>query len=410
MVIGMRKRLITVFSVLFFAVCVSLAAQSREAYPYVSQIKAESRNNLIRITWVDSPDARGPVYIFRSARPFSVSVPANIRPITVRYGVQYYVDDTDDMENVYYFIAASDISGRRFDIIIPQINSTSVHPGTQDAASGTLFAETAESQPPVQERGISSLRANRDGEGVVISFFSESTEKKIVLYRSMQPITQSQDLLNAVIVRSGISSPFVDFPVPGFPWYYAVIYEDEISGGNIAIRPGINATTTGVSIVGEGTAEQALRPIPLPMLALRNAVGEGYFLPEIIEHTPLSAEAASILNDAEINKIYHVLKTPRVFVIDLQAPSSGEDSVLFQIVNEYFCHLDWENARINLQHYLSLPRSKDVEARARFYLGQTLYYTERYRDALLEFLYIRSIHPVEANNWIDAILSAMVTQ
>jgi len=63
---------------------------------------------------------------------------------------------------------------------------------------------------------------------------------------------------------------------------------------------------------------------------------------------------------------------------------------------------------MDLQHYLSLPRSKGVEARARFYLGQTLYFIGNYRGALFEFLSIKSIHPVEANMWIDSILAAMV--
>jgi len=407
----MDKRFLSVFSVLFLTLCVNLAAQSREAYPYVSQIRVESRNNLIRITWVDSPDARGPVYIYRSARPFPASIPANIRPIVVRYGVQYYIDDTDDMENVYYFVAASDVSGRRYDVIIPQINSTSVNLSrTQDAASGVSSAAASESQTSFQAQGISNLRASREGEEVIITYTADSPDKKAVLYRSMQPIKQAHDLLNAVIVRSGITSPFTDFPVPGFTWYYAVVYEEEISSGDMGIRPGINATVAGVNILGEGTAESSLRPIPLPMLTLRSAVSEGFFLPEVTELTPLSAEVANMLNDAQTNKIPPVLKTPRVFVVDLEAPSSGEDSALFQIVNEYFRLLDWENARAGLEHYLSLPRSKDVEARARFYLGQTLYYTEHYRDALLEFLFIRSLHSVEANNWIDAILSAMVTQ
>jgi len=324
------------------------------------------------------------------------------------------------MENIYYFIAASDTSGRRYDVIIPQTNSANVNLSqsqtqtqTQVPAGTSVISPAAspsESRPSVQiMQGISNLRASRDGDRVVITFVTASPEKNAVLYRSTQPVSQSVDLLNAVIVQSGISSPFTDFPVPGFIWYYAVIYEEEISSGNIGIRPGINATTTGVSISGEETAEQALRPIPLPMLALGGAVGEGFFLPETIEQIPLSAEALNMLRDTQITgKAPHVLKTPRVFVTDLESPSSGEESALFQIVNDYFCLLDWESARVSLQYYLSLPRSKEVEARARFYLGQTLYYTGSYREALLEFLFIRSIHPAEANSWIDAILSAMV--
>ncbi len=101
-------------------------------------------------------------------------------------------------------------------------------------------------------------------------------------------------------------------------------------------------------------------------------------------------------------------RRPRVFTIDLQAPFGGEDSALFQIISDSFINRDWEKARTDLLHYLSLPRSKDVEARARFYLGQTLYFSGYYRGALFEFLAIKSFHPVEANMWIDSTLSAMV--
>jgi len=410
----MEKRRISTFLALFLTICAGLSSQSREASPYVTQIRAEPRNNLIRITWVDSPDARGPVYIFRSARPFIGSIPANIRPVTVRYGIQYYIDDIDDIENIYYFIAASDTSGRRYDVIIPQINSTNVNLSqTQTQVTDPDIpppAVMAEIRPPVPVQGISNLRASRDGERVIITYNNSSPGKNAVLYRSMHPVSQPQDLLNASIVQSGIRSPFVDFPVPGFTWYYVVVYEEEISSGNIGIRSGINATTTSVIISGDQTVEQALRPIPLPMLALRNAVGEGFFLPEVTEQIPLSVQAANLLRNSRMtDKVPLVLKTPRVFVVDLESPSSGEESALFQIVNEQFCLLDWEGARVSLQHYLSLPRTRDVEARARFYLGQTLYYTGNYREALLEFLFIRSIHPVEANNWIDAILEAMVS-
>jgi len=420
----MKKKQLSFFCIHFLFVCIALFSQGREAFSYVTQIRIEARNNLVRLTWVDSPDARGPVYIFRSTRPFSGSIPANIRPITVRYGVQYYIDDIDDIENIYYFIAASDTSGRRYDIIIPQTNSsnvnlsmtqTQIQPQTQAAASGiSPTEERGQTMPSVQlAQRIYNLRADSissaDGDGVVITFDIAGPEKNAVLYRSMQPLSRSVDLLNAVIIQSRVRSPFVDYPLPGFFWYYAVIYEDEISGGNIDIRPGSNATVTGINISGEQMAEQSMRPIPLPMLGLANVVGEGYFLPEAIEQIPLSPRAESMLRDARITaKAPHVLKTPRVFVTDLESPSSGEESTLFQIVNDYFCFLDWENARISLQYYLSLPRSKEVEARARFYLGQTFYYTVRYREALLEFLSIRSLHPAEANSWIEAILSAMV--
>ena len=405
-VIRMKKRFFLAVLALIWAVSTSLvtslAAQEREFPPHVSQIKAEPRNNLIRLTWVDSPDVKGPVYIFRSTRPFGESIPPNIRPVIVRYGDQYYMDDADDLENLYYFIAASDTSGRRYDVIIPQINST----GTDSEAPVTQIPPVRAAFEPIQ--GISNLQANQDGDKVIITFDVTDANKNAVLYRSMQPVRQPQDLLNAIIVKSEIVSPFVDFPVPGITWYYTAVYEDEISGGKMGIRPGINATTSAVIISGDEVT-QALRPLPLPFMTLRNAMPDGYFLPGAADIIPMSEETANMLKNIRIpSKAPLTPKTPRVFTVDLQSPSSGEESALFQIVKEFFEKRDWEGARTSLLHYLSLPRSKDVEARARFYLGQALYFTGNYREALFEFLSIRSVHTVEANIWIEAVLTAMV--
>jgi len=406
----MKKMFFPVIFTLFLALPAGVFAQDKDHKPYVSQIKVESRNNLIRLTWIDSPDARGPVYIYRSARPFNGVIPANIRPVVVRYGEQYYIDDSDDMKNVYYFIAASDTSGQRYDIILPRVNSTSLNPA-QSPEEAAAVAEAEKAAAADKTQGIRNLKARQDGERVIITFDKEGEKRNAILYRSMQPITRSQDLLNAVIVQSGINSPFVDLPVsaPGLNWYYAVIYEDEIASGNMGIKPGTNATITPVTVTSEQTAERNLRPIPLPVLTLRNTVPESYFMTEIPEQVPLSASSENIVRDTRMpSKAPLKLKRPRVFSVDLVAPTGGEESALFQIITEYFVTFKWEESRISLQHYLSMPRSKDIEARARFYLGQTLYYTGKYRESLMEFMSIRSLHLAEANKWIDAVLSAMV--
>jgi len=406
----MKKRFFLSVFTLFLTVSVGIFAQSKDHTPYVTKLKVESRNNLIRLTWVDSPDARGPVYIFRSARPFTGSIPANIKPVVVRYGEQYYIDDADDMENLYYYVAASDTSGQRYDIILPRINSTSLNPTQMEGSATAVVPETpSTTTEPIQ--GISNLKASQDGERVIITFNRDGQHRNAILYRNMQPITRSQDLLNAVLVQSGIDSPFVDFPVPvpGLTWYYAVIYEDDISSGNMGIKPGVNATVTPVTVTSEQPTERTLRPIPLPVLTLRNTVPDSHFMTEIPGQIPLSATSSNILRDTKMpSKAPINLKRPRVFSVDLVAPTGGEESALFQIITEYFVTFKWEDAQVSLQYYLSLPRSRDIEARARFYFGQTLYYTGKYRESLMEFLAIRPLHFAEANKWVEAVLSAMV--
>jgi len=403
----MRKRCFPAIIILLVVFCAGVSAQGRDAVPHVTGIKVESRNNLIRLSWVDSPEARGPVYIFRSARSFSSSIPANIRPVLVRYGQQYFVDDTDDLGNVHYFIAASDAAGRRYDVIIPRVNSTSVNfVQVPDEEEATIVEAPPPSMEPI--RGIANLTATRDGERVIITYNASEQRRNAILYRSMQPLRLAQDLLNAVIVQSGVTSPFVDFPVPGISWYYAVIYEDEIASGSMGIRPGVNATAAPVTITPQYTAERSIRPIPLPILTLRNTMPEGFFL-NTPDQIPLSAGSAGMLGNTRMPpKVPLPLKTPRVFAVDLEAPTGGEESALFQIVTEHFIKLDWDKALVSLQHYLSLPRTRDIEIRARFYLGQTLYYTKKYRASLMEFLSFRASHPDEATSWIDAVLSAMV--
>jgi len=404
----MKNRYSLIFFVLFFIFGAGVFAQSREYTPYVSDIKIEARNNLIRLTWTDSPDAKGSVFIYRAARPFSGSIPANIRPVVVRYGAQYYVDDSDDIQNLYYFIAASDVSGRRYDIILPRVNSISLIPEPEDAPPPVVLSPLV-STPAESIEGIYNLRAIQNADKVVITFDYSGPRKNAILYRSTQPIRQPQDLLNAIIVQSGISSPFTDSPVPGLTWYYAIIYEDEISSGNVGIRPGVNASVSAVSIYADQNQERALRPIPLPVMTLHNTMPDSFFITEIPGQMPLSAESANVLRDTQMPQKKPIeLKPPRVFSVDLVAPTGGEDSALFQIVMECFVKFDWENARVNLTHYLSLPRSREIEARARFYLAQTLYYSGSYREALMEFLSFRSLYLAEANVWIEAVLSAMV--
>jgi len=405
--IEMKKWLFPAIFTLFFIISVNLSAQSRNTAPYITEIKAEARNNLIRLTWTDSPDARGPVYIYRSTRPFSGIIPANIRPVVVRYGDQYYIDDTDDIENLYYFIAASDISGQRYEIILPGINSTSPVAQLNSDYTSSVSAALIQAAPA---EGLYNLTANKDGDRVIITFDSSGDSgRNAILYRSAHPIERPQDLLNAVIVQSAVKSPFIDLPVPGINFYYAIIYEDEISSGNMGIKPGINATVTSVAVFSEGSQERSLRPIPLPVMTLNSAMPASFFMTQTPGQVPLSGESADMLRDKQMPQKEPIeLKTPRVFAVDLAAPAGGEESALFQIVMEYFSKYNWDSARISLQHYLSLPRSKEVEARARFYLGQTLYYTGKYREALMEFLAFRSHNPGEANSWIEAVLAAMV--
>jgi hypothetical protein len=417
-----------IFAAGLFCLCVFpvKAQQGRQAElpernliftPFVTGITAEPKGNMIRLSWVDSLDARGSVYIYRSTTPFddAHSYPL-VQPVkVVPYGDQFWIDEVEveDEGDWHYFIASSDTGGRRYeDVIIPFGNTISVSLKYSEEAAASVDEPAS---PLVQRQvlgGITNLQAVPRGDGVEITFDLGDSSRIPVLYRGVTPITNSRSILNAAIVRSDISSPYTDYPVPGIPYYYALITEDELFSGTMEIIPGNNATKDPVEIpsgyrVGLKNSPD-LRPMPLPLISANSISSMGA---EIFPGTPLSSGAERALSGIKPSNDFSkiTLKAPRVFRNDLETPSGGgEEYLLRTIAQGPFLQRNWEEAGSSLTEFLSLPRSASVENRARFYLGQTYYYKGSYREALFEFLLIRDEFPAESNEWVQTVLALMI--
>jgi hypothetical protein len=356
------------------------------------------------------------VYIYRSNTPFDTARPGfgKALPVEVPYGVEYYIDETETTGTIYYFVAASDEIGRRYDILLPVGNSVSVDISDLPFSETPAFVE--EPKPLGLHGGIYGLETTVLGEGVTISFIANFPGRNLVLYRSVQPITRTIDLLSAVIVQSGLSSPFTDYPVPGIQYYYAVIFEDELIRGSVGIYPGYNATLkpvevrTGGGRVGLPGAKMEIRSMPLPLMSLDYAVpgleGLADAPAKPVPPNPAIRRALESLGAPGPRPVPQ--KRPRAFSQDLDAePAAGEEQALKTIVQGYFLKEDWENSCIELRRYLSLHHTAGIAARARFYLGQALYFSLSYREALREFLLVKDLFPQEANEWINASLAAL---
>jgi hypothetical protein len=349
------------------------------------------------------------VFIYRSQTPFDDVRPYSlVRPIEAPYGAESYIDEVENPGEWHYFIAASDERGQRYEIFMPYGNAITVR------VAGINNEDLRPVRRPGTASNIVGLEASVRGDGVLISFRLSSPVKNPVLYRSVSPITQTRDLLNAVLVEDGILSPFMDYPVPGIPYYYAVIPEDDLISGNVGIYPGYNATLTAVEVsqgsrTGLGDSP-GVRAIPLPLISI-NALAPGSGYGDLPPPAALSPEAARAVNSlglrGEAPRIPQ--KTPRVFDQDLEPPSGGEEYALRSIVQGSFKNRDWALCGNELTQYLSLPRSAASEGRARFYLGQAYYFTGSYREALFEFLAVQSVYPDEAAEWVQAAL-AMLTR
>jgi len=85
---------------------------------------------------------------------------------------------------------------------------------------------------------------------------------------------------------------------------------------------------------------------------------------------------------------------------------SGDDYVLFSIVNEYVKTEDWHNAEEKLSTFLQVNRSEKASARASFYLGQALYFNGKYREALQRFQKSQKLYPLASKPWSTRVLDA----
>jgi hypothetical protein len=363
--------------------------------PFVTRLEAETKNNLVRLSWNDSADARGPVYVYRSSRPFTEGASLGV-PIEVSYNTQYYIDEPDLSGYLYYFVAVSDSTGQRYDLILPNINTASVVLNVPERSSAAQAAVQIPQRS--QTDTISGIEARMEGESVIISFRLEGSGNTI-LYRGVRPFSQMEDLLNAVIVQSGISSPFIDYPVQGIPYYYAVIFENELARGSVTLRSGFNTTSDPVKVGTNAPGVTDMRAMPLPLFAAPGAQ----------ETVPLQPDTRRAIADLHPERdLQRPLKKPRAFNQDLDAPAGGEESGLRSIVQTSFAQWNWAESRQEILRYLALPRSGAPEARAHFYLGQAYYFLGDYREALLQFLEVQYVYPVEANEWIQDTLFRIV--
>jgi hypothetical protein len=262
--------------------------------------------------------------------------------------------------------------------------------------------------PPAAAHTVTGIRAIASANGIEITFIDSNPAKNAVLYRNIQPLRGFSDLLTATVAALNVKSPHIDTPDPGTPYYYAVVYEDDIMSGRGELYPGSNATLMPVEISPQnaqgGTAYQTpyypqaadervygsgLTAEAPSAGSQRRAVPEGSY-----QGYPYSGRASETL----------AIKEPRVFNRDMQASADAAEIRLGAIVQGPFTWRDWLVARSDLAGFLAGNPPSATAYRARFYLAQCDYFLGDIRSALSEFLKLQQVYPDEVSMWIQACL------
>jgi hypothetical protein len=267
---------------------------------------------------------------------------------------------------------------------------------------------------PSATLALTGLSAYPDIGGIRVNFLSGNPSKHVVLYRNIVPMMQLTDLLTAEIAHlPGAVSPVIDAVKSGVPYYYAAVYDEDMRTGTAYIAPGYNATIYPALIIqGVATMDKpAAPPQQSPPPAVASPPVFNY--PAQGSGGKLSLEAAAALSGASLtaprtDKVSPAngitMTEPKIFSEDLlQAPSGMEAANLQNIVQNYILWRRWTEATDSLRQFL-LNSSGNANNRARFYLGESYYFSGAADKALTEFLAVQSRFPEETPLWIQACL------
>ena len=271
-------------SALFIALALTLglgaAAQGSEAdtvfAPYPSRLRVGVREDLVLISWEDSPDLSSGYVIFRhSAEPSADNFADAVMIGDAESGSPAFEYRPPDDGPYYYFVLGRSESGV-YEVFIPLRNASLAPIRAEAAASRPATATPGTAAPSAAPQPsavpVGGVIARVEGDAVRIGYVADASLGRLVLYRGTAPFMDAQALLSATIaaVLPAGSSDYVDYPIPGIEYYYALVPERELLGGRLGVEPGRNATQSPVLIpaglyrVGLPSSTSYARSAPLP--------------------------------------------------------------------------------------------------------------------------------------------------
>ena len=276
------------------------------------------------------------------------------------------------------------------------------------------FSAFAAERPVVKDIQAVTGSGNRINVTWILPRDTQSPVTRLFLYRTLKPVGSFYDIsdLEPLATLSSNISSFIDNVNDYRDYYYSVTCETAGREFDI-ILPSINSTVNGVHLkLPEKKAEteaslsgkeknysvESLRDMPLPYLDLM----------ESRNRTPLkmSDKARSIARElamqSEVKE--NLITEPYVFEEDLISPDSGDDFLLFEILRNYFIQRQYGQTINRLEKLIATNRTKSVTSRAKFYLGESYYFTKHYKEACQTFLSVYDEYPPLAKKWIDSSL------
>ena len=374
--------------------------------PYVSKLKASVMDSYIILTWENPDNINRTIFVYRYTEKITTANLDLATQITsLEPDKQSFIHYPEDTREYYFAVNYALSTGEPNGVLVAYRNIT-----TQPVKV------TAVGQEEDRATHISGIKAEAGSDSIVVTFKSSKPTRELILYRRTQPILTTDDLLQAsfYLVLGKETTAYIDYPVAGIQYYYAVMDAELVKTGKISLLKDENTTTTPVFLTAlhpeTGTeVRESKRSLPLPLLSLSSDLESGSGLINSVasllpREKSISAETENIVADL-LQKIYlqeDVAVLPlQVMDIDTIESEFGEAHTLQTIINDYLKTGKYEEAESELDTFLRINRSSEITARSHFYRGQAYYFQNNYQSALLEFLITSDVYYAETQPWID---------
>ncbi|MBI9103449.1 MAG: fibronectin type III domain-containing protein [Spirochaetales bacterium] len=400
----MKKILFIILMIFSLSTLFSQVEEGTKLFP--TRLSVSSTDSTITLKWRASGNGEAGYVIYRYTEAITPENFGEAEKISTLTGDVTTFEDFPQAKDVPYFYAVLALNeyGDESEIFIPfgNINLYGV---------SVLYVQSAD-EALVKIDGLTAVEENGTA---TLKFRAEPEGREILIYRNTAPILNSADLLEAILIdriSSGMGE-YIDTPISGVDYYYALIGSRAFKKGEFSFIPGENSTlsplilpTTDDSIYSVD-ADFSLRSRPLPYLS-SGTVYQNRGISAIIEKKPFVPLENEM--QANIDKLLAGLTIPDnpdlepvILSKDLDENAPGWDPRLSAILSGDFISGNYEKALSLLLSYQKLPANREMEYRIHYYLGQVYFFLEDYENALVEFIFAEENFFIESKPWMDRL-------
>lgn len=408
----MKKK--TALSVLALILLLGQTLKGQEASPFspfVSRFQVFVEEGSVKLTWLDSPEKVARYKVFRHTEEITGdNFQKAVNIADVEAGKGFFIDHPREDIDFFYAVLAVNEDGELYKLFIPfrnkSVRSVAIRRTPVDAEAAAA---------------VTGLKALAQENSINLSFKTSRRGRDISVYRNTSPIATVQAVRDSQVVGviSSDKEAFTDYALPGVSYYYALIDTQIAASQGFSLTMGQNATSSAAEIPLSGASGSLservpIRSRPLPTLVLSKSIESGKDLPVSLpteSEQPLRAATEKAVRGFIEGLAQAPAPDLEVQILDIDKAEApvGESYLLFKILTNEFKEKNWEGAEKLILEFLTVRRSKPIEGRAYFYLGQARFFQGSYKDAFMAFLYAQDEYYAVSQPWIDATLTHLRT-